>query len=102
VWQKPTDGVRVPIGNYHAIMRPLTDKNSLPFTIYESWSGATVPIMGISDEEKAILSTIDQTEMAVPQKVRYYTTSGLPIEQQSRPGVYIKVENGKATKIIIR
>ena len=102
VWCKPEG--RLPIGNYHAVLRPFDDKNSNPYTLFASWDGPTVPITGITDNELEVLtSDINQPSILHSQPSTLYTTSGLPVKQQSAtPGIYIKVENGKATKIIIR
>ncbi len=102
VWCKPEG--RMPIGNYHAVLRPFDDKSSNPYTIFSSWNGPTIPITGITDSELEVL-TADITSPSTfnHQPSTLYTTSGVPVKQQTlRPGVYIKVENGKPTKIIIR
>ena len=103
IWCKPKGSV--PIGNYHAILRPFDDKYSSPYNFYGSWNGATIPITDISDSEREVLaSTINDTYSTfhISSSI-LYTTSGVPVKEQTiRPGVYIKVENGKATKIIIK
>ena len=54
-WVKITSSVRnerPAIGNYNGIMRPMTDKSAKPLTVYEAWTGATMPIVGVTDAEK--------------------------------------------------
>lgn len=40
--------------NYTGVIRPFTDEKSLPVTIYKGWKGMTMPINGITDEEKEL------------------------------------------------
>ena len=102
-WWKDSN-TRTSIGNYHAILRPFNDNQAKPYTLYDTWNGATMPITGITDAEKEVLTVtaIDQPAIATQQGARLYNMNGTPVLQESvRPGVYIKVENGKATKIVI-
>jgi len=102
-WWKDSN-TRTPIGNYHAILRPFNDNQAKPYTLYDTWNGATMPITGITDAEKEAMTVtaIDQPAIATQQGARLYNMNGTPVLQESvRPGVYIKVENGKATKIVI-
>ena len=38
--------------NFTGVIRPLNDSNSQPLTIYKTWKGLTIPISGITEEEK--------------------------------------------------
>ena len=40
------------LNNYTGIIRPFTDEKSTAITIYKGWKGLTIPISGITDEEK--------------------------------------------------
>jgi hypothetical protein len=53
-WVKITDSDRnnrPKVGNYNGIMRPLTDGAAKPLTVYETWTGATMPIVGVTEAE---------------------------------------------------
>ena len=52
VWQKVGDE-RPTMTNYTGVMRPFTDDDSLPIYILPSWDGPSMPIVGVTDEEKA-------------------------------------------------
>ena len=43
---------------YSGVVRPFTDKNAQPVTIYKGWRGLTIPINGITDAEKEHNDTI--------------------------------------------
>ena len=46
------------LNNYTGVVRPFTDKNAQPVTIYKGWKGLTIPINGITDAEKEHNDTI--------------------------------------------
>ena len=97
-WQKVV-GERPALPVYTAIMRPLNDRSSEPLTVVESWAGPTMPIEGVTQEEieAGISAPFIDTVTTV------YTLNGQRTdEQQQRPGIYIKIINGKPTKTIIR
>ena len=39
--------------NFTGVIRPLTDDKAQPLTIYKGWKGLSMPISGITDEERA-------------------------------------------------
>ncbi len=49
------------LGSYTGVIRPFTDENSQPVTIYKGWKGLTIPINGITDAEKEHNDTIAKT-----------------------------------------
>ena len=49
------------VGNFKGIIRPFTDDNSQPITIYKGWKGLTIPINGITDEEKEHNNSVAKT-----------------------------------------
>ena len=58
------------IGNYSAIIRPFTDEKAQPVTIYKGWKGLTIPINGITDEEKELNdSTAKVVVVSIPADV---------------------------------
>ena len=40
------------INNFKGVIRPFTDEKAQAVTIYKGWKGLTIPINGITDEEK--------------------------------------------------
>lgn len=101
-WSKVTDSSNRPRMNYYtAIMRPLNDKQSEPFTMVDSWAGATMPIEGITDEEKT--TGIDQLLPVEEESKTVYDMQGRRIEDlPMRKGLYIIIKNGKPIKNIIQ
>ena len=49
------------LNNYTGVVRPFTDSNAQPVTIYKGWKGLTIPINGITDAEKERNDTIAKT-----------------------------------------
>ncbi len=100
-WTKVTDSSNRPrMAEFSAIMRPLNDKQSLPIPVVSNWSGATMPIEGITDEEIADGITLLQT--TTDDSRQLFTLGGQRVEQQPKAGVYIQISNGKSQKIIIK
>lgn len=90
VWVKPDSGTRPYIGNFHAVIYKLSDVQVL-----ESWDGLSMPVTtatGIRSVESD-----DAAEAAAPE---YYTLDGRRVEQPTAAGIYIRVQNGKATKVV--
>ena len=101
-WSKVTDSSNRPRMNYYtAIMRPLNDKQSEPFTMVDSWAGATMLIEGITDEEKT--TGIDQLLSGEEESKTVYDMQGRKIEDlPMHKGLYIIIKNGKPIKNIIQ
>lgn len=101
-WSKVTDSSNRPRMNYYtAIMRPLNDKQSEPFTMVDSWADATMPIEGITDEEKT--TGIDQLLSGEEENKTVYDMQGRRIEDlPMHKGLYIIIKNGKPIKNIIQ
>ena len=49
------------LNNYTGIVRPFTDSNAQPVTIYKGWKGLTIPINDVTDAEKERNDTIAKT-----------------------------------------
>ena len=99
-WVKVT-GIRPPMSDFTGIIRPFTDKNSKPVDIISDWPGLTMPIEGVTSEEMAA-----DIEMATAQTLSAdgtYTIDGMLVDEwHLKPGLYIKVRNGIATKVIVK
>ena len=99
-------GDRPSIGNYTGIMRPFDDKNAKGIPVLEAWTGKTMPINGVTDEEKAA----NASGIALPTVARQmanglYTLDGRYLSSDKgllRPGLYIRVADGKAYKTVIQ
>ena len=104
VWRKVTESTDRPqLTDNSAVMRPLTDGQSTLFTIYSEWDGETVPIVGLSEEELALLQATAVSSVGtatVPASNATYTLGGRTVKTAGQSGIYIKVENGRARKAI--
>ena len=103
-WTKVA-GTRPNISSYSAYMRKLTETQSTVFEIKDGWAGETMPIVGLTDEEKALIVTtsISAIEGNANANATMYNTNGVRVGDGSmHNGVYIKVENGKAKKTIVK
>ena len=40
------------MSSYTGVIRPFNDSNAQPVTIYKGWKGLTMPINGVTEEEK--------------------------------------------------
>ena len=104
-WVKIDPENRPFIDDYTAVMRPITDKHSSPLGVYATWTGPTVPIKGMSEEEIAIESTVGlvQTVSGEASSAGYYTLDGRAVGSEPlRPGIYVKVTNGRVRKTVIK
>jgi hypothetical protein len=110
-WVKVTDSNNRPrIGNYSGIMRPLTDKSAKQLTIYDVWTGVTMPIVGVTEEEIAkneegnehVSSDVTAiNDNIVEKEVNgvWYGLDGRKLDKQPvRKGIYIL--NGR--KIVVK
>lgn len=73
--------------------------------IVEDWNGLTIPINGVSDEDKEALTNAivaPQVQLGVTDGL--YSIDGRSVGTQGRltKGIYIKVVNGSARKVVVR
>ena len=105
-WVKVDGSNRPEIEAFSGVMRPITDSYSSPLPVYASWTGPTVPIKGMSDDERAIESTVGVVQSVTvgsqtPSGI--YTLDGRRMtDHPLRRGIYIKVENGRARKQVVK
>jgi len=97
-WVKVTGDDRPYMSNYTAIMRPLTDRHSNRLDIFDTWDGPTMPIVGMTQAE--IEASVDSPVLNY-SAARYFTPDGR-LAAPAKSGLYIKVENGRASKIMIQ
>jgi hypothetical protein len=93
------------IEDYTGIMRPITDSHSSPFGVYATWTGATVPIKGMSEEELAIQSTVGLVQAVAVETPAdgIYTLDGRAVGSAPlRPGIYVKVTDGRVRKTVVK
>ena len=100
VWKKHTDDNNRPrVGNFTGLIRPFTDSKSRHLPIVNSWTGATMPIEGVTDEE--MVAGVSQLKADNEGAAVFYSLGGQQVAQP-QPGIYIKITNGKKTKTIIK
>lgn len=99
IWQKVGDNLP-DIPYYSAILSVISDQLPLRLT----WDGLTMPINGVSEDEKnAIAEGIGHTSvLPTAQPSGIYTIDGRSIgrRQTTGKGLYIKVVDGRAYKVI--
>ena len=105
-FEKMTSSERPSIGNFTGIMRPFTDKSSNPIPVIDNWEGKTMPISGVTDEEKehnniSGISTIAKTS-SQPDGIYSIDGRNVTTATSLKHGIYIKVINGQAYKTVIR
>jgi hypothetical protein len=99
---------RPSIGNYTGIIRPFTDNGSKAVPVLSDWTGLTMPISGVTDEEKAKNAERIETAIKLPyatvqQPDGIYTIDGRMLSDDNlKPGLYIKVVGGRAYKTIVK
>ena len=108
-WTKVTDNDNRPLlEDYSAAIRPLTDTSSKAYYVTDHWTELTMPIHGVTEEEKEInaLGIVLPSAAAVGLADGYYTLDGRstvsPAKGSLRPGLYIKVVNGRAFKTVVK
>ena len=102
VWKKHTDDSNRPrVGNFTGLIRPFTDSKFQHIPIVEAWTGATMPIEGVTDEEIAAGISLPQATSPDAEPAAYYSLDGRQVAHPGE-GVYIKISNGKTTKTIIK
>lgn len=106
IWKKQTiasgnDRPNVP--NYSGIMLPFTNKNWTYIPVIEDWNGAVMPIEGVTDAEKAANTAGIVLPTVTKMSEGYYTIDGRRLMTvPAQGGLFIKVENGQARKVVVR
>ena len=108
-WEKVTDNENRPVlQDYSAVIRPLNDAASVPLHVTDHWTGVTMPIHGITEAEiqHNTLGISNPTVATVALPDGFYTLDGrmtIGMDQQNlRPGLYIKVVDGRAFKTVVK
>jgi hypothetical protein len=103
-----TSANRPYIGSYTGIMYPFTDSKNQGLPVYDVWDGETMDIVGVTQDDidaNTLTTSIDNLSTASFVVDGFYTIAGRRVaisKSHLRSGLYIKVENGKAKKVIIR
>lgn len=99
-WEKVV-GDRPAMTSYTGILRPQTDSRSQPLAVLDGWEGATMPIVGMTAEEMA--ASVAAPFVSRDGKPTYFTLDGRRVQtDQLKSGVYIKVIDGQAKKMIVK
>ena len=100
---------RPSIGNYTGIMRAFTDRANVGVPVKDNWTGLTMPLVGVTQEEIAHNNELWATGIGLLQHQQpsvidgIYTIDGRNVTHQSlKSGLYIKVVDGKSYKIFIK
>ena len=104
VWQKVDNDNRPTMTSYTGIIRPLDYEDNTPIPVVTSWSGPSMPIVGVTDEEKAAndaaiaesISTIDHSPLTIDH---YYDLQGRKIVNSK--SVNSKSVNRKSPRVLI-
>lgn len=105
-WIKITSDMaeRPKMSSYTALIRPFNATGSKHIPVIDSWEGETMPIEGVTEEDKATnvaLGIYDVKTTSLP--AGYYTISGKTLQGEPvQKGVVIKVENGEVRKMVVR
>ena len=92
-WQKVGDD-RPSMSNYTGVIRPFTHDESQPVPILTSWDGLSMPIIGVTDEEKqANAAGIADVQFYSQPAGKAYDLGGRQMQHQPAKGVFII--NGK-------
>lgn len=96
-WHRATASDRPLMENFSAIIRRTAD---LP--VLESWLGVTIPINGAAEEKAQSIQPVfaDGQPTSAPDGI--YTVDGRSVESPVQGGVYIRVQAGKAFKIVYK
>lgn len=105
VFEKVVSTNRPSLASYNAVVRSFTDRSSQAIPVLTDWTGETMAINGVTDEEKA--KNAEMTNInAVSTRLHtdgIYTLDGRSMQRESlRPGLYIKVVGGRMYKTIIK
>lgn len=90
VWVKPNSGTRPYIGNFRAVVYKPSDVQVL-----DSWAGPSMPVTTATG-----IHSLDADAAAAGTAPEYYTLDGRRVDHPAAAGVYIRVHNGKATKVV--
>lgn len=99
---------RPSIGNFTGLLRGFGDNKATGIPVIENWEGQTMPINGVTDDDKtaneAKLSTGIHFVTVSPKAADgIYTIDGRSVSTQAvKPGLYIKVVGGRAYKTIVK
>nr|MCR5472349.1 hypothetical protein [Prevotella sp.] len=106
VFEKITSANRTKVNNYDGYMRDFTDANSEAIPVLTDWTGETMPISGVTDEEKEKNKQLTKINSIVDTRTiadGIYSLDGRSMQRESlRPGLYIKVVGGRMYKTIIK
>lgn len=91
VWVKPDSGTRPYIGSFHAIVYKPAD-----VAVLDSWDGVTMPVTTATGIRTVSASASEATAAPV-----FYTLDGRRVDSPTRPGIYVRVQQGKATKVVV-
>lgn len=105
-FEKITSANRTKVKNYDGYMRPFTDLNSEAVPVLTDWTGETMAISGVTEEEKVKNNQLTGINTVVDNRMfadGVYTLDGRSMQRESlRPGLYIKVVGGRMFKTIIK
>lgn len=105
-FEKITSANRTKVKNYDGYMRPFTDLNSEAIPVLTDWTGETMAISGVTEEEKEKNNQLTGINTVVDNRMfadGVYTLDGRSMQRESlRPGLYIKVVGGRMYKTIIK
>ena len=105
-FEKITSANRTKVKNYDGYMRPFTDLNSEAIPVLTDWTGETMAISGVTEEEKVKNNQLTGINTVVDNRMfadGVYTLDGRSMQRESlRPGLYIKVVGGRMYKTIIK
>ena len=105
-FEKITSENRTKRNNYDGYMRPFADTNSETIPVLTDWTGETMAISGVTEEEKVKNNQLTGINTVVDNRMfadGVYTLDGRSMQRESlRPGLYIKVVGGRMYKTIIK
>ena len=105
-FEKITSANRTKVKNYDGYMRPFTDLNSEAIPVLTDWTGETMAISGVTEEEKVKNNQLTGINTVVDNRMfadGVYTLDGRSMQRESlKPGLYIKVIGGRKYKTIIK
>ena len=105
-FEKITSANRTKVKNYDGYMRPFTDLNSEAIPVLTDWTGETMAISGVTEEEKVKNNQLTGINTVVDNRMfadGVYTLDGRSMQRESlRLGLYIKVVGGRMYKTIIK
>ena len=92
---------------YSGNMRAFDDKNSKAIPTIEDWQGETMPIYGVTDNEKTANNEKVQTGIQFVSKTLrqdgLFTLDGRYVGNSNvKPGLYIRVVDGRTYKTLVK